>query len=287
MPCPGNKQIVSIMKIAVTGGKGGTGKSTIATALAAWLSKKSRVLLLDLDVDCPNDHLILSAKLRKVSDVKSMIPDFDLKKCIKCGRCRKACMENAIVQVKGRYPFVVPEQCTGCRACKIVCPVNAITEKEQVIGHIFRGRGATDLITGTLKPGIEESSLVVNAAKRYAEKYESSYDYVIIDTAAGTHCPVISALLGADVAIAVTEPTPLGSHDLDLILDLTGKLGIKAHVVINRSDIAGRDDIEKTARKHKANIIAEIPYSMRIIKNYSEGRPITHKAIRKIADVLA
>ncbi len=273
-------------KIAVTGGKGGTGKSTVATALSIELSKKGRVLLLDLDVDCPNDHLILSVDLKKVKDVKIMMPKFDTNKCIKCGRCREVCMENAIVQVKGKYPIVVAEQCTGCRACKIACPADAIKEDEHVIGHIFRGKGIIEMISGRLKPGIEESSLVVNAVRKYIKPIEKDYDYIIIDTAAGTHCPVIAALLDADIGIAVTEPTPLGRHDVDLILELMERLGIKSYVLLNRSDISGKKDIEKTAKKHNTKILAEIPYSKEIMKRYSEGKPIKHESIKKIAGLL-
>ncbi|MEA2097869.1 MAG: 4Fe-4S binding protein, partial [Patescibacteria group bacterium] len=110
------------IKIAITGGKGGTGKSTMATALSSILSEDKKVLLIDADVDCPGDDLLLGIKLKKVEDVKNMMPVFDFKKCLHCGKCAAVCPEKAIVFVKGKDPIFIPEQCIGCRACKIVCP---------------------------------------------------------------------------------------------------------------------------------------------------------------------
>jgi len=275
------------MKIAITGGKGGTGKSTIATALAFQLSKKHKTLLLDLDVDCPNDNLILGIKTRKARDVENMIPKFDYKKCKKCGLCSRVCREHAIVFVKGNYPILIPEQCSGCKACKIACPAGAISEAKQKVGEIFVGkRKNLKLIGGKTKPGIEESSLVLNAVKKFSEQYKKNYNYIIIDTAAGTHCPVISALLGCDIAFAVTEPTPLGAHDLELILKLTSFLKIKTYIILNRSDIAEKKIIEKVARKYKTKIVAEIPYSKKIEEDYARGKPIKHEAIKKIIKLI-
>lgn len=274
------------MKIAVTGGKGGTGKSTVATALAMSLAQEKKVLLLDLDVDCPNDDLILSIKKNKAQDIKNMIPVIDKTKCIKCGQCSRICREGAIVQVKKLFPIIVPEQCTGCRACKLACPVGAISEDNQVIGQIYTGKGKVDLITGEIKPGIEESSLVVNAVKKFAKKLEKDYDIIIVDTAAGTHCPVIAALLEVDLGIAVTEPTPLGEHDLGLILELMKKLGVKAKIVLNKADIADKKGIQKTADKFNSEIIAEIPYSKEIQEQYTKGKVIVHKSIDKIKEFL-
>jgi len=275
------------MKIAITGGKGGTGKSTIATALAIELSKKNKSLLIDADVDCPNDDIILSIPLKKKKDVETMIPKIDKNKCTKCGLCSRVCREHAIVFVKGNFPFVVPEQCTGCKACKIACPRNAITEEKQKIGEILVGKkGNLSLICGKMKPGIEESSLVVNAVKKYTKKYEKNYDYVIIDTSAGIHCPVVSALIGCELAFAVTEPTPLGKHDLELILKLTKKLKIKTYVILNKCNIGNKKIIEDLTKKYKTKIVAEIPYSKEIEKNYAEGKPIKNKEIKKLLALL-
>lgn len=273
------------MRIAITGGKGGTGKSTVSTALAVELSKESKVLLVDADVDCPDDDIILSINLKKVKDVEIMIPEIDKDKCIKCRKCNQVCRENAIVQIKEDFPILISEQCNGCKACKIVCPVNAINEAKQKIGEISIGKkGNITLISGKIRPGVEESSLVVNAIKKIIEP--KNYDYVIFDTAAGTHCPVISALLDADLGIAVTEPTPLGNHDLTLILELMKQLKIKSKIVLNRSDIADEKIIEKTSKKFNSEIIAKIPYSKNIQEAYSRGEPIKHKAIKKIAKSL-
>ncbi|MCK5321253.1 P-loop NTPase [Candidatus Pacearchaeota archaeon] len=273
------------MKIAITGGKGGTGKSTVSTALAAELSKENKVLLVDADVDCPDDDIILSINLKKIKDVETMIPEIDKSQCIKCGKCNRVCKENAIVQIRGEFPILVPEQCNGCKSCKIVCPVDAISEAKQKVGEIFVGKkGNITLLSGRIKPGVEESSLIVNAMKK-AIKLED-YDYIIIDTAAGTHCPVISALLDVDLGIAVTEPTPLGNHDLTLILELMRQLKIKPKIVLNRSDIADKGIIERTSEKFNSEIMAEIPYSKKIQEAYSKGEVIKHKAIKKIAEFL-
>jgi len=275
------------MKIAITGGKGGTGKSMIAVALAHNLTKNKKVLLVDMDVDCPGDDLLLGLKIKKVRDVENMIPKLDSDKCIKCGQCAQVCREHAIAFVKNKNPIFIYDQCTGCKACKIVCPVGAISETKQKIGEIFIGNKKNlTLVSGRMKPGIEESSLVVNAVKKFITEKEKEYDFVIVDTAAGTHCPVIAALLNSDCAFAVTEPTPLGAHDLNLILTLTEKLKIKTKIILNRANIASENIVGKVAKEHQSEIIARIPYSKEIEKLYFEGKPIEHEAIQKIIEVI-
>jgi len=103
-----------VKKIGVTGGKGGTGKSTVATALAVELGKKHRVLLLDADADCPNDHLLLGIERKLVKKVKQRIPKWDFEKCVQCGKCSEVCKVNAIFAPKGKQPIFMPQQCNGC-----------------------------------------------------------------------------------------------------------------------------------------------------------------------------
>ncbi len=277
------------MKIAITGGKGGTGKSTVATSLALELSKKGKTSLIDADVDCPNDHLILNIKREKIKDVYQPTPKFNFKKCKKCGRCSEVCRENAIVFVKGNYPILIPEQCIGCSACMISCPYGAISKSRKKIGTIYSGKIKNlDFLSAETEIGVEEESPVVNALKDFAKNKEKerNYDFVLIDTSPGTHCNVISALSGVDSAFCITEPTPLGQHDLKLILQLLEKLKIPSKIILNRADIGDKKLIQEIAKKFKAEIIAEIPYSKKILKAYSKGLPIKHESIEKIAENL-
>ena len=56
------------MILGVTGGKEVTGKIIGATSLANELAKNHKVLLIDADVDCPDDHILLSIERKKEKD---------------------------------------------------------------------------------------------------------------------------------------------------------------------------------------------------------------------------
>ncbi|MCC7552004.1 MAG: ATP-binding protein [Methanobacterium sp.] len=280
------------MKIAITGGKGGTGKSTISTALALEIANYKKVLLVDVDVECPDDHIILSTTREKLEDVYALLPTFNQEKCLKCGRCAEVCKENAVVFVKDRYPFIVSGQCNGCGACLLTCPSGALGEGQQVIGSIYQGKcqqlhehekDHLLLVWGEIEIGCENTSLVVNATRKYATDHFSDYDYFLIDTAAGTHCNVISAMLDADLALAVTEPTPLGKHDLELILQLLDIMQLPAQIIINKSDIGDLNLIGEVSRDKNVPIIQKIPYERNILKKHSRGQPVVHKNIEELA----
>ena len=119
------------MKIAITGGKGGVGKSMVATSLAVEFARKTKAMLVDADAECPNDHLLLSIKRKKYTAVYLSIPKFDYNKCAKCGKCALACKRGAIVWVKGKYPAFVKDDCIGCMACLSACPYGAITKTKK------------------------------------------------------------------------------------------------------------------------------------------------------------
>lgn len=268
------------MRIAVTGGKGGTGKSLVATALAAKLSEKKRVLLIDADVECPNDHLLLSINRQKAKSVFQLKPEFDNDKCIKCGACSRACKEKAIIMIKNQYPKFIPKQCTGCGACLVACPTGAISRGRKKIGEIYQGeKQGLSLLSGEIEEGLEETSPVVNALKKEIKK---GFDYEIIDTAAGAHCNVISALIGSDMALIVTEPTPFGAHDAGLMIELLKKLEIPFLIIINKSTIGDKSLIKKLP----GEVIAEIPYKKELIEAYAGGKVVKHEAFDGIVDYL-
>ncbi len=269
-------------KIAITGGKGGTGKSTVAVLTANKLIKEGkRVVLVDCDVECPNDYLLLGKKLKK--SIKKVFTDFpvlDKKKCQKCGLCVRTCRENAIFQPRDKngkpdYPIFIKDLCSACGACWIVCPNKAIKTKKEEIGKVYLNKEQNFwLVTGVAKAGLEETGPVVTETKKIALSLAKKIkaDYILFDTAAGTHCPVISALMGCDLAYCVTEPTPMGKYDLSLILDLCKKLKIPAKIVLNQADLGNKKGIQEIAKKYKIKIRREIPYSKKLVEAYSKGK---------------
>lgn len=269
--------------IGITGGKGGTGKSTIATSLAYGLSEKYKILLVDADVDCPNDHLLLSIKRNLLKKVEQRIPKWDFQKCTQCGLCGTVCKTKAIISIKGKNPIFTKEQCNGCGACVLKCPNQAISLDKKEIGEIYTGSNFNiDLLSGELKTNEPVSEFVVNSLNEIIEQKKINYDYIIIDTAAGLHCPVIAALEICDKVFAVTEPTPLGAHDLKLILQLSKKININTDIILNRANIGNKKEIDLLAKEFDNNIIAEVPYSKDVILKYSTGKPIKNKNIIKI-----
>lgn len=265
-------------KIAITSDKGGTGKSTIAVLFANKLVKENKkVLLVDCDVECPNDYLLLGQRLKEPrKKIYVKFPKLNKKKCKKCGLCVKICRSNAIFQAPRKYPVFIKDLCSACGACQMICPYKAIQSRKEEIGQIFVNKIKKDfwLITGQAKPKVEETGPVVIQVKKFALSFakRKKIDFILFDTSAGTHCPVISALLGCDLAYCITEPTPMGAYDLDLILKLCRKLKVPTKVILNQADLGNKTKIEKIVKKFKLKIDKEIPYSEEIVKLYSRGK---------------
>ncbi len=94
------------LKIAILSGKGGTGKTTVSTNLAKVLSKNMKVLLLDADVEEPNDHLFYNVTFEEEKSVDILIPKVNKETCILCGLCARECQFGAInVFEKGVFVF--------------------------------------------------------------------------------------------------------------------------------------------------------------------------------------
>ncbi|MEA3378225.1 MAG: ATP-binding protein [Nanoarchaeota archaeon] len=273
------KTISTKMKIAITGGKGGTGKSTVATSLAVEFSKRYKTLLVDVDVECPNDHLLLSAKRKKDKKVYQPIPKWDFKKCIKCGKCAKVCKQDAIIFVKEKYPAFVKDACIGCQACILVCPTKAISLSKKEIGTIYKARNYNvDLISGELKLGELSSGEIVSEVRKYSNELNKNLkaEMMIIDSSAGVGCPVIASLVGTDYIVAVTEPTPSALHDLKRVLYLAEHFKIRHGIVINKFDLEKKfaSKIEKFATKKKIPILGRIPYRKDFVESTIKMKPI-------------
>lgn len=272
-------EVFNGVKIAVTGGKGGTGKSMVATSLAIEYAKRYITLLVDADVECPNDHLLLSVKRKKNETVYQAIPKWDFKKCTKCGKCADVCKQNAIIFAKDKYPAFVKDVCIGCKACLVACPTKAISETKKEIGEIYEGKNfKVNLISGELKLGELASGEIVAEVRKYADKISQQLkaEMLLVDSSAGVGCPVIASLVGTDYIVAVTEPTPSALHDLKRVLYLARHFQIKHGIVINKYDLASSFclEIEKFAEEKGIPILGKIPYRKDFVDATIRMKPI-------------
>jgi len=252
------------MIISIASGKGGTGKTTVATNLA--LSLQSDVQILDCDVEEPNAHLFIRPTIEEVRTVYTPIPDVDMEKCNLCGECQKICQFKAIIVV-GKTVLPFPELCHSCGGCMEACPRKAITETGRELGIIERGkRNGIEFVHGKLRIGEAMSPPLI----RKVREYTRSGALTIIDAPPGTSCPVIASIKGSDFVLLVTEPTPFGLHDLKLAVGAVQILGIPYGLVINRSDI-GDDRVREYAKNEGIPILMEIPFDRKIAEAYSRG----------------
>lgn len=255
------------MIISIASGKGGTGKTTVATNLALVLG--DRVELLDCDVEEPNAHLFLKPQIDRTEQVDTPIPLVDEAKCTFCRKCAEICRFNAIAVV-GRKVLVFPELCHSCGGCVAVCPEGAITEIGRELGTVNYGhRNGIKFINGRLRVGESMSPPLIKRV-RVARDPER---ITLIDAPPGTSCPVIAAMNGADFILMVTEPTPFGLHDLKLAVEAVRLLGIPCGLVVNRADI-GDDKVFAYAREEGLPVLLTIPFERGIAEAYSRGETI-------------
>lgn len=255
------------MIISVASGKGGTGKTTVATNLAATLGQGVR--LLDCDVEEPNAHLFLHPDLQDVQDVTTFIPEIDDERCTGCKKCAEICRFRALAVVAGKV-LVFPELCHSCGGCVEVCEEGAVLDSSRVLGTVESGNAGDILFShGRLRIGKAMSPPLIKAVRRA----EVNNGITIIDAPPGTSCPVIAATRGVDFVLMVTEPTPFGLHDLKLGVEAVRTLGIPCGLVINRADI-GDNGVREYAAKENIPILLEIPFERKIAESYSTGRLI-------------
>jgi len=162
------------MIISVASGKGGTGKTLIATSLALSLVDEEQVQLLDCDVEEPNAHILLNPVITNREAVCIPVPKVDIKKCTFCRRCAEICAYHAIA-VFPENVLTFSELCHGCGACTYLCPTKAISEELKEIGVIESGNAmGLEFSHGKLSVGEAMATPVIRKVKAKAKgKVES------------------------------------------------------------------------------------------------------------------
>jgi len=255
------------MKIAIASGKGGTGKTTIATNLACSIARTDKeVQYLDCDVEEPNGHIFLKPDIKEAQKVTVGVPEVDNELCNGCGKCGQLCQYSAIICLKDKA-ITFEQLCHSCGGCELVCPTGAIKEKQIEIGFVDLGTaGDVKFGQGRLKIGDVRSPALIKKVKEHA----ANNGTVLIDAPPGTSCPVIEAVKGVDYVLLVTEPTPFGLNDLQLAVEMVRELGLAFAVVINRCDI-GDDRVVSYCQQQDIEILLEIPNDRLVAEAYSQG----------------
>lgn len=254
--------------IAISSGKGGTGKTFISTNLAKFLSGRYRkVSYLDCDVEEPNGHLFLNPVIEKQEDVNLLSPvEIDMETCTLCGICADVCQYNAIAVVNDQV-LLFKELCHVCGGCTIACPVDAVIERERKIGFIKEGTSDNIKVYYALLETAEGgmSPRLVQKVKEYAGEGIN-----ILDSPPGTSCPVVETIKNVDICVLVTDPTPFGINDLKLSVAMAREIGQEPVIVVNRAEYRDNALKEYCAEEH-LDIIGEIPDERRIAESYSRG----------------
>jgi MinD superfamily P-loop ATPase len=256
--------------VAIASGKGGTGKTTIATNLAYVASNMGQnVQYLDCDVEEPNGHIFLKPQITDSQEITIDVPQVDTEKCTACGKCGEICQYGAIVCIK-EHVLTFEQLCHSCGGCIRICPVGAIKAKPLKIGDIEFGKaGGIDFVSGRLQIGNVRTPALIKEVKKQIKQ-----DCVtILDVPPGTSCPVVEAVKGVDLVLLVTEPTPFGLNDLKLAIELVRKMNLPFAVVINRYGI-GNEEVEKHCKAQNINVIMKLPDDRRIAEAYSTGQII-------------
>lgn len=263
------------LNIAISSGKGGTGKTFVSTNLARVLEKiGEQITYLDCDVEEPNGHLFLKPDIYKEENVSLRSPvRVDMQKCNTCVKCVEACKYNAMARIKDKI-LIFKNLCHICGACSLVCQKDAIIEEERIIGKINHGKsGNINIHYGLLQTG--EGGMTPRLIKKVKKNIGGGIN--IIDSPPGTSCPVVETVKNSDLTILVTDPTPFGVNDLKLAVDMCRELGIEPVVLVNRAEYLD-SELKDYCKKEALNIIAEIPDDRFIAEVYSKGNLIVDES---------
>jgi len=260
------------MKIAIASGKGGTGKTTVATSLADALASSFSINFFDCDVEAPNAHLFLNPDLKDIKPAVIPIPVINDEACSACGLCVNVCQYHALAVIQGKV-LVFPQLCHGCGSCTLNCPERAISERERDIGRLYFGKTSTGIshYMGMLTVSEPMPTPIIHQLKASMQEHA---DITIYDSPPGASCAVVATTYDADYVLLVTEPTPFGLHDLKQMLGIVKQLNAPAGVIINRQGI-GDKRVENFLAQSPYPILMTIPHRIEIAAGLASGRLLT------------
>ena len=262
-----------MLQLLILSGKGGTGKTTIASAFIKLAKAKAYA---DCDVDAPNLHLVInqSSEAKRTDYFGLPKAGIDLDLCVQCDLCRLNCRFDAI-QAGAEYT-VDSYACEGCGVCETICPTRAVTLKRAIAGELMLYRDETVFSTAELKMGSGTSGMLVTNVKKAMKSAALNIDLAIIDGSPGIGCPVIASLSGVDMVLIVAEPSISGISDMERIIQTAERFQTKIAVCINKYDtnLGNTEKIESFCQKHKFPFAGRIPFDPDAVKAINNGQSI-------------
>lgn len=264
-----------MIKIAIASGKGGTGKTFVATNIFHTLVKNQiDAVLVDCDAEAPNSVAFFKTKRTSAFEVTQLVPVIDTNACTFCGKCHEYCNYNAIfILPPMKIINVIEDLCHGCGACSVACKYDAITQKPVSLGmvNLYSINGKPTLIEARVNIGVMSPVPIIKAA---IKQINNQAEIAILDSPPGTSCPFIQTVSVSDYVILVTEPTPFGLSDLKQSIDTLIKIGNPYGVIINRAGI-GNFAIYDWLQENNIPLLMEIPFKKEIARMYSTGELVS------------
>jgi len=309
-----------VKQLVVLSGKGGTGKTTVAAALAHLASSELSIVLADVDVDAANLELVLDPVRQEEQDFRGgKLAVIDSEACTACGTCAEVCRFEAVLApatqpgtqaetqsekgavgytrrtdgpiLNGRSFRIDDLACEGCAACYFQCPEDAIHMEEQRDGQWFRSNTRFGpLFHAHLFAGQENSGKLVTLVKQQARRWaqEAAAALVLVDGPPGIGCPVISACSGMDLALHVVEPTVSGAHDLERVMGTTDHFDVPSLVLINKADLnlTRSKEIASFCAQRGVELVGHVPYDTVVTEAMVEGHPVTEYVDGPVTEAL-
>jgi MinD superfamily P-loop ATPase len=263
-------------QLLVLSGKGGTGKTTVASALIQLSHAKA---FADCDVDAPNLDLVMHQRCEPIKTDYFGMPKAIIHEevCIECGQCQSQCRFDAITYNQFNETYQVNlNACEGCGVCELICPVDAIHLESLVDGQMLLYKDERVFSTAKLKMGSGTSGMLVTRVKKQMMEEEIDTNIAIIDGSPGIGCPVIASISGVDYVLIVAEPSLSGISDMERIISTASGFGVKTFVCVNKYDVNTEytDKIEGYAKRKHLEFVGRIPYDVEAVKAINQGNTI-------------
>jgi len=264
-----------MIKIAIASGKGGTGKTFVATNIFFSLLKNQiDTVLVDCDAEAPNAVAFFKTRQINTIEVTQLVPVINANVCTFCGKCHEYCNYNAIfILPPMKIINVIEDLCHGCGACTAACMDNAITEKPVSLGkvNLYSNNGKASIIEAQMNIGVLSPVSIIKTALK---QINNQAGIAILDSPPGTSCPFIQTVASPDYVILVTEPTPFGLSDLKQSVEILRKMDKSFGVIINRTGM-GDNKVQEYLYSEDIPLLLEIPFKKEIAELYSTGRIVT------------